>query len=296
MLLLESWGVPETILGPVRAHYGLPGATDAGLRRRRAVLSAAESLARVLTVRGFALDTWKAPREVADQLPLPAPVVAGLAGELAVELRPLLEIFEVTETEPTGELYERRRDGAAQMMQRYDFEDLASLVDLATDVDTGTGLLGRGGFEQVLEVFHRRANQLRRPIGLLVLELENLDDVPVERRSGIVGQIFGAIAGRLAGLVRRTDAHARIRFDQLAILAPGCATSNLPMVAERVQAGIEEAPLDIDDGALRVQVVIGIAATTPHYDRRDPRELLSSACSAVEYADQAPKRIFLANS
>ena len=108
--------------------------------------------------------------------------------------------------------------------------------------------------------------------------------------------------GRDAGAAAQRRAGGRLAAAtaSLLLLLPAASVSaqsgmEAPPEASQEEP-IEEAPLDIDDGALRVRVVIGIAATTPHYDRRDPRELLSSACCAVEYADQAPKRIFLANS
>jgi GGDEF domain-containing protein len=172
--------------------------------------------------------------------------------------------------------------------------DFGSSSSAEQRLATMHGPLASEHFAVALDLFHRRARQLRKPLSLLVLEVGNLDTIAASVGADrLKGAILG-LAERIGEMVRRTDPHAVIERDQLAVLAPGCSRDDLPNLAARLRAALEHEPVETEAGPVSAQLAIGMAGASPQDDGSDPNALLRTARAAVSRASTVPDRMFLA--
>ena len=303
-LLLEQLGFGAVHVDPIRSHFG---ALLAGgdLARRAQILNAADGLARVLTLSGHAGDVHALAGAVAETTGISHVRATALAAALPDALRQVAPAFGV----PAGELPSWERltgdvcTAAPSARETSGLDHVAALMAACRDFGSSSmepqlatmyGPLASEHFAVALDVFHQRARQLRKPLSLLVLEVENLDTIAASLSADQLESAIQGLAGRISNIVRRTDPHARIERDQLAVLAPGCSRDDLPNLAARLQAGLEREPVETKAGPISLQLAIGMAGASPQDDGTDPNALLHSALGAVSRASTVPDRMFLA--
>lgn len=293
--ILEHWGFPARILDPVRHHHAQLEATG-DLARRGAILGGADRLARALCINSLAPEIQGLDRALATRIGVPDSRIARIAADLPDQIREIADLFNVPGRSQRNYVEvladADRREAGVSASEPDELESLPlggidgfrgfdpeAFSDTPLERDEETGLLERASFERMLEVFHRRARQLRSPLSLLVLSIENLKEI--EERDGVVaaGAVVCCIGQRIQSCVRRSDPCARIAFDQVAVLAPGCSKNHAPHMAERVRMRVEAEPIEISGQSIAVQLSIGTSASLPHHDSAAPLSLLQSACS-----------------
>lgn len=313
-LLLESWQFPTSISQAV-IHHGEPELVtdDPGLARRARILQAATLVARALTVDGFAFEASDLSDRTAELIGVPSELVSTALIELPDELRStasVLEIsadpqrsYEVLVNEARSRLSEIAIESAQQLRTLEaghplaDFDLDAPDLDSqdSSELDAETGLLGRTAFERLVNLYHRRALQLRSSIGMMLIEVESLKSASEDGAAGgeRARELLTRVAASAAALVRSTDPHARVGESQVAILTPGCSAANLRLIADRVRLAIESEALPMGDGAARCSISIGMAAMYPHQSGVAPEGLMNAASEAVRRAAQSPEQMFM---
>jgi diguanylate cyclase (GGDEF)-like protein len=312
-LLLEAWNFPRSLRETVGLHHDMSTAraqTPVGMRVR--TLHAAWQCARTLTVEGFVGEIGELEHRVSELLGIPPVVAHDIAVELPNELRQSAACFEL----PADQLrsYDDLLAEANRKLSRIAIEADRTARELAEALEAGrngfgdlqtsttgldafdqeTGLIDRGAFEQILEVYHLRAREIRRPIGLLILKFENFKSVSDREGYDVAVQGLRQVTERVASLSRQSDRQARLAQDQIALLLPGCSGGNLFRAAERLRFGLEQRALDTRAGPLLCQLAIGVAVANPFQDAIDPQSLMSFATSAVEQAEHDAERIVIA--
>lgn len=153
-------------------------------------------------------------------------------------------------------------------------ERLRSLVFL----DALTGCYNRRGFEEHLRVEMVRARRYRRPLTLLVLDVDHFKDI----NDGL-GHEMGDYALRrvgevLQGAFRATDLACRFGGDEFVVIFPETPKHEVLRLAERLRVRI--AALLPDETLLRALTVsLGVAAFPE--DAAEPDDLLSLADRAL---------------
>jgi diguanylate cyclase (GGDEF)-like protein len=309
-LLLERWGLPPYLRVIVGAHHepsNLPPGSQGELCAR--ILTAAWLCTRALSVPGFVAATTVLDQHVATLLGISTTVVHAIASELPDELRETAELFDIPadSQKSYAELVERADAGLHELVHsvqssagRSDEGDKAEVSDFAeireqlsehVTVDEQTELLTRSSFEMLLGAFHRLARQKHMSLGLLILEVEELKTLEERLGASAVELLIAELRTRIATQLRKTDMIARFADAQIAVLAPGCPPHALENAAQRLLSTVEAAPVDIGDEVVDCRISIGLAATTPDRDGRDPRALVSLASSALDQARAAPESI-----
>ena len=311
-LFLETWEFPEELVKIVGLHHDSEAAlADSRTGARVRVLHAAWLCARSLTVPGFESSAAELEPRIADLLGLAPAVARSLASELPGELRETAACFEI----PADQIlsYDELLVRANQRLSRLAIEADESARDLAEAISAGrnafgnlcgspteeealdedTGLLSPVAFERVLDAYHRRALQIHRPIGLLILKLDNYKTIVEVAGRDVAVEGLRRIGERLVQLTRQTDQRARLAEDQIVLLAPGCSSENLKLAAERIRLQIEDQALETRSGPILCRISIGAAVTNPRDDAVDPSTLVSFASSAVEQAEHTADRIVI---
>ena len=168
-----------------------------------------------------------------------------------------------------GEFYESER-------QSTDAE-LAFLAthDALTRLPNRTLILDR--VEQMLARFRRD----QTPVAALFIDLDNFKQVndTLGHRAG--DELLCAVAARLDGVVRETDALGRLGGDEFVVIAEGMSLAAGPeLVAERLLQALQ-APFELPQGEGRTRVVVTASVGIATGEGRSPEELLRDADVAM---------------
>jgi diguanylate cyclase (GGDEF)-like protein len=159
---------------------------------------------------------------------------------------------------------------AARLQLLQNFADLAGLAvstantrtQLLTQSSTDllTGLANQRAFDRELAEEMSRARRHRRPLALILLDLDRFQTV-----NDIEGQLGGdraltEVAARIRGALRLEAHVARLGGDELAVLLPECDSHGGFVTAERVRKAVGAAETAAGS---QVTASVGVAALEP---------------------------------
>ena len=149
--------------------------------------------------------------------------------------------------------------------------------------DPKTELANMKHWNEVAQVELDRARRFRRPLAVMLADLDLLRDIN-NRYGHLVGdQMIRRVAQEIRGAVRDYDLPARFGGDEFAVLMPETSLSEAVSVAERNRSGVEAIELRGPDGSRSlVSLSIGVALFPGH--GFSAAELLASADRAVYQA------------
>ena len=148
-------------------------------------------------------------------------------------------------------------------------------------VDPKTGLFNARHFSTVLRDEFERAERVRRPLALLMADLDFLRDVNNNFGHLAGDAVLARVAGTFRAELRHYDVPARFGGEEFSILLPDTTAPEAARIAERIRLAVEETAVDVPTlhQPLHVTVSIGVAAFPA--DARDPNELVHQADLAV---------------
>lgn len=158
---------------------------------------------------------------------------------------------------------------------------LENRVTLAARTDSQTGLLNRGGFDEVLRAEFDRAKRTNRSFSVLIADVDGF------RR---INDSFGPHAGDLAfeyiGTIirrakRRIDVAARLSDDEFAILLPETSEHAAYIVGERIR---HELKMSFETEPVPLTVSIGVVNWPLH--QGTPRGLITAGQQALMLAKE----------
>lgn len=151
--------------------------------------------------------------------------------------------------------------------------------------DMLTGLPNRALFMERLERALTRAR--RQPghlFGVLFLDIDRFKDVNDRHGHAVGDELLVNFARALNHWLRPGDVIARLSGDEFTVLLPDIAgLDDAVHVAERIREGLR-APLQLRDEAVATTVSIGVALSSPAYERAE--DLVRDADSAMYRAKQ----------
>jgi len=174
-------------------------------------------------------------------------------------------------------------------------EELANrekeLVFLATH-DALTGLPNRTLILDRIEQALARARHDQEPVAALFVDLDNFKAINDSLGHGVGDELLCAVATRLEGVIRETDALGRLGGDEFAVIASGLSLAAGPeLIAERLLEAFKE-PFKLsgcEETTVFVKPSIGIATG----DRASADELLRDADIAMYRAKWSGKNRYL---
>jgi len=165
------------------------------------------------------------------------------------------------------------------------------LAFLATH-DPLTGLPNRTLILDRIEQMIARSRRLKTPVAAVFIDLDNFKIVNDTLGHSAGDELLEAVAARLEGVLRESDALGRIGGDEFVVIAEGVSLNAGPeLIAERLADALVE-PFMLLDGKNRVKVSasFGVASGT----ELSPDELLSNADIAMYRAKWDGKNRFVA--
>src|SRR5450432_381499 len=161
---------------------------------------------------------------------------------------------------------------------------LKFLMDLLTQkaqIDALTGLWNRRYFDQRLEAEISLAKRSRRPLGILMLDLDHFKSINDRYGHPMGDEVLRRVGAQLAASVRTEDIVCRYGGEEFAIVAPNISAGALQL-AERLRSAIEKMSFSFGGHDVKVTVSIGAAGV----DDSPTQALLVQADSALYRAKQ----------
>ncbi len=147
-------------------------------------------------------------------------------------------------------------------MQRELAKKNAELERLSV-TDPLTGVLNRRGFFRSGEMDFRRALRYRRPLSVILADIDRFKEVNDTRGLATGDAVLSALAGRLKQAVRTTDALCRSGGGEFLALLFETDLPGALIVAERIRRAIEGEAFGTEAGPVPATVSIGVAALDP---------------------------------
>ncbi|MDB5668904.1 MAG: hypothetical protein JWL74_1854 [Alphaproteobacteria bacterium] len=132
-------------------------------------------------------------------------------------------------------------------------------MERLSENDALTGLPNRGAFMRAVDRVVSQANRHGTPGALLYLDLDGLEAINAShgRVAGDAALIH--VAKLVEELIRGTDFAARVGGDEFAIVLDHLDCDSAIETAERIGRCIEDHPLDLGGGTMRLKATIGVA-------------------------------------
>jgi len=306
-LLAARWGFPESLSVPIAHHHdpdadGVPVALRAVARLARtadlvdAVYAAADPGAaiRELTT-GLARDHRLAAEAVEEYLGRVSSECENAAAALGLRV-PRPPSYEQLLAEANRSLMaiknqeEERSIQLEQMLNEKaklaeELERARAQLEQLAYLDPLTGLANRRRFDEVFLTELARSARERRPVSLLVLDIDHF-----KRVNDTYGHPFGDTVIQAVGLAlkrstRAYDFQARVGGEEMVVLVAGAAEGEARATAERVRAEVEALRLSCVGQAVRVTVSLGGCTWEP--SAAPPADRAETAARLFAAADQA---------
>ena len=174
--------------------------------------------------------------------------------------------------------------GALLTLQLHHSTHLARFRQRAVE-DALTGLANRGALEERIERERRRFHRYRRPVALLVLDLDHFKRINDTYGHPAGDAVLARVADILRAATRETDFPARYGGEELVILMEETMRTQAADVAERIRTTIAETAFQWNDAVLPVSASVGVSACPECVE--DPGELMRSADAALYASKEA---------
>jgi diguanylate cyclase (GGDEF)-like protein len=157
--------------------------------------------------------------------------------------------------------------------------------------DHKTGLLNSRGIDQPARAEFARSRRLGRPLSVLLCDVDNLREI-----NNSVGHLEGdaalaVVAAAFRAELRAYDLCARFGGDEFLVVLPDTDEEEAVVVAQRIQAWLEQNPLPTSEGKLAVGISIGVGSL--HEYEPEIGTMLARADAAMYAEKRAGGRSFL---
>jgi diguanylate cyclase (GGDEF)-like protein len=159
--------------------------------------------------------------------------------------------------------------------------DDARMRRLAT-IDSLTDTLNRRAFFERAESARQLALRLRKPIALLMLDLDHFKRLNDSFGHACGDEALRVFADTARGVLREHDLLGRLGGEEFALALPGTRLEGALQAAERLRIAVTEAPLPSCAEGYRMTVSIGLVMV-------EPNEALTAALARADHALYAAK-------
>ncbi|MGH6769316.1 MAG: diguanylate cyclase [Xanthobacteraceae bacterium] len=158
------------------------------------------------------------------------------------------------------------------------------LADLALK-DALTGIHNRRHFVHQLDGEWNRYRRYRRPLSLLVLDIDHFKSINDRYGHDVGDQVIVHVARLCREQTRDSDVVARIGGEEFAVLLPETDLADAHIAGERLREAVTRRPVPSSEGDIAVTVSIGTVQVDP--TMADPAALVKRADEALYAAKRS---------
>jgi diguanylate cyclase (GGDEF)-like protein len=185
----------------------------------------------------------------------------------------------VTKPFNAAELRARLRAGARVLDLQENLLKAQEALRAEAARDSVTGLWNRGMIEEQLRREVRRAKHERRPLAVLLADIDHFKKVNDTRGHAAGDEVLQQTANRIKLALRDYDFVGRYGGEEFLVVLPGCDEALARMVGERIREKLSESPMRTGEHCLTVTASIGLAWTATAEEQ--PAALVAAADAAL---------------
>lgn len=204
-----------------------------------------------------------------------------VAGEGVVKQISALKMAHQIETAQRDAEIERLRNEKLQLELEEHKRMHIILENLATR-DPLTNLYNRRHFLSLAEQEWRRAHRYKRPISVLMFDLDHFKNINDTYGHSIGDQALITVAGIIQATLRATEIAGRYGGDEFAVILPETIGQNGLVVGKRIHSEISNQVLRADTNSIKLSVSIGVAEAL-----EENREQVKTLYELINQADKA---------
>lgn len=163
-------------------------------------------------------------------------------------------------------------------------EEKLAHYEKATLIDKTTGIYNHKAFMRKLEYEIKRAKRYKRPVSLLVMEIDGLETYGRQYGSMIVEDMLKSATSICQKAIRDVDIPGRCKESRLAIIFPETYSSRAVVVGERIRERLKTQPINDELKYLRVTTSVGVVSFPTH--ARDENDLMFKALEFLQAAQK----------
>jgi diguanylate cyclase (GGDEF)-like protein len=131
----------------------------------------------------------------------------------------------------------------------------------AAGTDAKTGLATPSYWANAVPIELARAESLRSPVGLLLLDLDRFKEINDTYGHPAGDRALRAVGETVRAEVRQGDLVARVGGDELAVLLPGASEGEVLEVAERIRERLTTLTVSVDTAVDATAIIEGVPAS-----------------------------------
>lgn len=159
--------------------------------------------------------------------------------------------------------------------------------------DALTGVAARRRFFEVADLEVERARRYRRPVGLIVFDLDDFKSVNDRYGHQVGDEVLKRIGSLSLDAVRESDVVGRYGGEEFALVLPETDRAATAALADRLRVAFNTEPIPTDHEAIHISASFGVSAYDPnvHTPENAPGldELIRRADDAVRAAKAGGK-------
>lgn len=141
-----------------------------------------------------------------------------------------------------------------------ELQDVNAELEKRNYEDSLTGLYNRRYFSQQIEKEYRRAYRNKRPLSLLMVDIDHFKKVNDTYGHFIGDQILKGMADRLKDSAKRPgDIVCRYGGEEFAVILADCSQAQAEAFADRLVTQVRSQPFETDSGARHITISVGVA-------------------------------------
>ena len=166
---------------------------------------------------------------------------------------------------------------SAKAQERADF--------LSTTMDGLTGLYNFSGFRERLEIAFQEASRRRRPLSLIIMDLDNFRELNNLLGYEIGNEVLKRFAQILLQILNSDDSisAARCGSDEFALILPSIARERAFFIAENIRRAVEDPTFIAASYEVDISISVGVSSF-PQDSRDRSNDLVDNALHALSLA------------
>lgn len=152
-------------------------------------------------------------------------------------------------------------------------------------IDVLTGVPNRLALEERFAALQARDGDRRVPFCVMLLDVDHFKRVNDRYGHACGDKALKALVASVGTVLRRHDVIGRLGGEEFIVLGRGIGQFDAELLAERIRAAVEAAPLVVDGHTVQLTVSVGVAVAAAH--ERDLETVLRRADEAMYAAKRA---------
>jgi diguanylate cyclase (GGDEF)-like protein len=287
-ILAEQWKLPPILTVTIGASHHAEIVVDPALKRLAQLIQLSgwcadvfvneQPASAIVQVRTFCATNFKMSEAAVDQL----------LQEIAAKTKEVVSLFEVNigaaadyeailkkANEALVELTLQSQMHATQLQQQN------QVLKQQATTDALTGLHNRAAFDQALAEQCKLAQEQRKPLTLLLLDVDKFKSVNDKFGHQAGDQVLSCLGKLLRSAARPQDLAARYGGEEMALILPGTGRAVGAAIAETIRRAVAAQPVQLPKATIPITVSIGVATLESAGKLASPEHLFKAADLAV---------------